>query len=196
MIGGAFDDSKATWRWAFYINLCVAALAAPAWVVLIPSSSPKPHVKSLQKAKQLDLIGITLFTGGVASTILILGFGGNIWPYSSPRMIVLYVVAGLLWPLFICQQWLPLFRTRPIFPIRFFRDRELAVMFFQTAIAISDIVVTIYTLPLFFQFVYGDSPLRSGVYVLAVSTAGIAAAGGGGVILPKFPMYMVWFVVS
>lgn len=196
MIGGAFDGSEATWRWAFYINLCVAALAAPAWLFLIPSSSPKPNVGKLQKAKQLDLLGVMLFAGEVASIILVLGFGGNIWQYSSPRMIGLYVVAGLIWPSFICQQWLRFFTISPIFPVHFFRNVELAIMFLQTAIAISDIVVTIYMLPLFFQFVYGDSPLRSGIYVLAVAVAGIAAAGGGGALFPKFPLYMVWFVVS
>lgn len=196
MIGGAFDDSKATWRWAFYINLCVAALAAPAWLFLIPGSSPKPNLGKLQKARQLDFLGVSLFAGGVASIILILGFGGNIWPYSSSRMIVLYLVAAIIWPLFLCQQLLQTFTISPIFPVRFFRVTELAIMFLQTAIAISDIVVTIYMLPLFFQFVYGDTPLRSGVYVLAVSAAGIAAAGGGGALFPKFPLYMIWFVVS
>lgn len=196
MIGGAFNDSKATWRWAFYINLCAAALAAPAWLLLIPSSSPRAGVKRLEKVKQLDFLGITLFAGGVASIILILGFGGTIWEYSSARMVGLYVALGLVWVAFICQQWLRIFTISPIFPIHFFANVELVIMFLQTAIAISDILVTIYMLPLFFQFVYGDSTLRSGVYVLAVTAAGIAAAGGGGAVFPKFPLYMVWFVVS
>ncbi|KAF2253862.1 MFS general substrate transporter [Trematosphaeria pertusa] len=196
MIGGAFNDSKATWRWAFYINLCAAALAAPAWLLLIPSSSPRAGVKRLEKVKQLDFLGITLFAGGVASIILILGFGGTIWEYSSARMVGLYVALGLVWVAFICQQWLRIFTISPIFPIHFFANVELVIMFLQTAIAISDILVTIYMLPLFFQFVYGDSTLRSGVYVLAVTAAGIAAAGGGGAVFPKFPLYMVWFVAA
>ncbi|KAL2139965.1 hypothetical protein VTI28DRAFT_4442 [Corynascus sepedonium] len=29
IIGGAFTDSSATWRWAFYINLCIGGLFAP-----------------------------------------------------------------------------------------------------------------------------------------------------------------------
>lgn len=196
MIGGAFNDSKATWRWAFYINLCVAAVAIPAWLLLIPSLTPRPGIKQLQKVKQLDFIGIILFAGGVASIILILGFGGTIWEYSSSRMIGLYIVLCIIWIAFACQQWLRIFTIRPIFPIHFFANVEFVILFLQTAIAISDIVVTIYMLPLLFQFVYGDSTLRSGLYVLAVAAAGITAAGGGGAIFPKYPLYIVWFVVS
>ncbi|PSN60892.1 hypothetical protein BS50DRAFT_652510, partial [Corynespora cassiicola Philippines] len=57
-------------------------------------------------------------------------------------------------------------------------------------------VVTIYTLPLLFQFVYDDSTLRSGLYVLAVIAAGIMAAGGGGALFPSFTLYMVWFLAA
>jgi MFS family permease len=35
IIGGAFTDSAATWRWSFYINLCVAAVCAPVYVRLL-----------------------------------------------------------------------------------------------------------------------------------------------------------------
>jgi hypothetical protein len=137
-----------------------------------------------------------LFAGGVASIILILGFGGAIWEYSSPRMISLYVVFGTVEIAFVCQQWLSIFTDNPIFPIHFFSNKEYVILFLQTSIAISDIVVTIYMLPLLFQFVYGDSTLRSGLYILAVAVAGIAAAGGGGALFPKFTLYKVWFVVS
>lgn len=67
MVGGAFNDSKATWLWAFYINLCFTALVALAWLLLILSSEPRPGIKQLQMAKQLEFVGIILFTGSLTS---------------------------------------------------------------------------------------------------------------------------------
>lgn len=196
MIGGAFNDSEATWRWSFYVNLCFAALAAPVWLFFIPSSMPRPGVKSLQKAKEIDVVGIILFIGVVASVILILGFGGTIWRYASPRMIGLYISFSITGIVFVSQQWFQIFTNNPIFPVYFFREKVFLILFLQTSIAISDIVVTIYMLPLLFQFVYGDSTLRSGLYVLAVAASGIVAAGGGGALFPRYTFYKVWFVVS
>ena len=40
VIGGAFAQSSATWRWSFYINLVVAAIFAPAMIFCLPSINP------------------------------------------------------------------------------------------------------------------------------------------------------------
>ena len=114
----------------------------------------------------------------------------------SSCMIGLYVTFGVIVIAFISQQWLRVFTSNPIFPIHLFKRKEFVILFLQTSMATSDIVVTIYTLPLLFQFVYDDSTLRSGLYALAVAAAGIMAAGGGGALFPSFTLYMVWFVVS
>jgi hypothetical protein len=111
-------------------------------------------------------------------------------------MIGLYVAFGTIWVAFSCQQWWSILTISPIFPIHFLTNMELLALLVQTMVAISNIVVTVYMLPLFFQFVYGDTTLRSGLYILAVAGAAIAAAGGGGAIFPKFPLYVVWFLVS
>lgn len=48
---GAFADSSATWRWGFYINLCVGGAFAPVYLFLIPSSDPRPGVSFLTRLK-------------------------------------------------------------------------------------------------------------------------------------------------
>ena len=51
VIGGAFADSSATWRWAFYINLCIGALFSPVYLFLLPSADPRPGVPLLSRIK-------------------------------------------------------------------------------------------------------------------------------------------------
>ena len=48
---GAFADSSATWRWGFYINLCVGGAFAPVYLFLIPSSDPRPGVSFMTRLR-------------------------------------------------------------------------------------------------------------------------------------------------
>jgi hypothetical protein len=127
---------------------------------------------------------------------MILSFGGAIWSWNDGRMITLYACGGALWLCFTLQQWSSFLTTHRIFPIQFVSDREMCILFCHTSIAISNLVVTIYMVPLFFQFVFADSALKSGLFVFAIAAAGICAAGAGGAIFPKYTVYMVWFVVA
>jgi hypothetical protein len=142
------------------------------------------------------MLGALLFAGGISTTIMILSFGGAIWPWAAGRMIGLYVATASIWILFGIQQWRSLFTENRIFPVELFADWQMCNFFVQTSISISNTVVTIWTLPLFFQFIYGDTSLRSGLFVFAISAAAIVPAGAGGAIFPRFTLYIVWFAVA
>ncbi|KAI0839681.1 hypothetical protein F5Y06DRAFT_295050 [Hypoxylon sp. FL0890] len=78
----------------------------------------------------------------------------------------------------------------------FIGDWEMVNLFSWTSIAIASVVVTIYTLPLFFQFTYGDSAPRAAVWTLPFIGAAVVSCGVSGPIFPKFAVYMPWFAVS
>lgn len=42
VVGGGFSESSVGWRWAFYINLFIGAVCAPAYLFLLPSIDPRP----------------------------------------------------------------------------------------------------------------------------------------------------------
>ncbi|KAH8599456.1 hypothetical protein B0O99DRAFT_682680 [Bisporella sp. PMI_857] len=94
IIGGAFSDSSAGWRWAFYINLVIGAVAAPIWLFLLPN---KTHVKEL-----LSNIAQKRWTTLVPLSALVLSspvswlslFGGITYPWNSGRIIGLFVASG------------------------------------------------------------------------------------------------------
>lgn len=51
VIGGGFAESKGKWRWAFYINLPLAALVAPVYIFLFPKYNGKFDVSGSTKLK-------------------------------------------------------------------------------------------------------------------------------------------------
>ncbi|KAJ5715858.1 MFS transporter [Penicillium malachiteum] len=194
IIGSAFVDSPATWRWAFYINICVAAVAAPACIWIMPLAPPSVSLGFMGVVKAFDHLGAVLFLGSVVSTVMLLGFGGVVYSWDSSQMIALYVVTALLWIIFALQQKFHILTSDRIFPVQFFKDPLMIGLWIWTIVAISDIVVTIYTLPLFFQFVRHDSSMRSAVYTLPFVASVVVSAGISGGLLHKFPWYKLWFI--
>ncbi|GKZ68331.1 hypothetical protein AnigIFM50267_003010 [Aspergillus niger] len=194
IIGSAFADSPATWRWAFYINICIAAVAAPACIWIMPSAPPSVSLGIMDVIKAFDHLGAVLFLGSIVSTVMLLGFGGVVYSWDSGQMIGLYVATAVLWIMFALQQKFHLLTSDRIFPVQFFKDPLVVGLWIWTIVAISDIVVTIYTLPLFFQFVLHDSSMRSAVYTLPFVASVVVSAGISGGLLVKFPWYKCWFI--
>ncbi|KAI0415234.1 MFS general substrate transporter [Xylaria grammica] len=196
IIGGAFADSSATWRWAFYINIVIAAVTSPACIFLIPAIAPPSSDPLFRRIKRIDYLGFILFLGGVVTFVMILGFGGAIFSWGSGQLIGLYAATVVIWSTFCVQQRLSIFTIDRIFPVQFVGNWEMVNFFSWTAITIANVVVTVYSLPLFFQFTYGDSGLHAALYTLPFVVATVACGGASGPLLPKFPVYMLWFVAA
>ncbi|KAI0887885.1 MFS general substrate transporter [Annulohypoxylon maeteangense] len=63
VIGGAFAVSSATWRWAFYINLVIGAISAPALLFYLPSIHPIQGVNIKNRLATIDFVGFILSAG-------------------------------------------------------------------------------------------------------------------------------------
>jgi hypothetical protein len=196
VIGAAFADSSATWRWSFYINLCAAAVSGPICIWLIPSLSLPTWPSVGERIRNLDIIGMILYFGALASFIMILAFGGSVYDWTEGRMIALYATSGGLWVIFAIQQQFKILCQKPVFPARFFRDWEILIQCGMVGLAISNLIMAIYTLPLFFQFAFGDSALRSATNTLPYIASAIVGSGLSGEMLPKFPRYMPWYLIG
>ena len=55
VIGGAFSVSAATWRWAFYINLVIGAISAPAFLWYLPAIHPTLYFLSTRNLPKYSL---------------------------------------------------------------------------------------------------------------------------------------------
>ena len=66
VIGGAFAVSSATWRWAFYINLAIGAVSAPAFLFCLPAIHPMKAIMLIAALcmKNEKLFGLAIAVGG------------------------------------------------------------------------------------------------------------------------------------
>ena len=135
IIGGAFTDSGATWRWAFYLNLVVFAVCVPVYLFYLPRSDPRPGVPITRRLQEIDFVGTLLIIGAYVSGVMAINFGGSTYEWNSGRIIGLFVCSGVLFILFGLQQGFTIFTTteRRIFPVPFLKQPLMINLFCQTA---------------------------------------------------------------
>ncbi|KAJ6024736.1 DNA repair protein RAD50 [Penicillium herquei] len=101
IIGGAFAESSATWRWGFYINLPIAALFAPAQLLCLPVIRPQLDKSFMERIRSLDWIGTIVFLAAATCLSMALSFGGTEYSWSSGSEIALIVMTGVLLMAFV-----------------------------------------------------------------------------------------------
>jgi MFS family permease len=119
--------------------------------------------------------------------LLGLDFGGETFPWNSPKVICLLVFGSIAILIFILSE--KKFARYPLMPLALFRDRSNIATLIVT---LCDGVVFIggdYYMPLYLQSTHSASPLQSGLLVLPYI---VTAAGMGvlcGVITHKYSAY-------
>ncbi|KAL2070995.1 hypothetical protein VTL71DRAFT_14021 [Oculimacula yallundae] len=198
IIGGAFTDSSAGWRWSFYINLVIGALCAPVYLFMLPKYDPRPGVSFLNRAREMDYLGGLLTIGAFVSGVMAISFGGVEYEWNSGTIIGLFVCSGVLFILLGLQQVYTILTTtsRRIFPVEFFKSRTVLILFAMTAAGGTAIFIPIYMMPIYFQFTRGDSALDAGVRMLPFIFLMIFAVIGNGAILSAYGYYMPWYTLG
>jgi EmrB/QacA subfamily drug resistance transporter len=178
LLGGFLVDSL-SWRWVFYVNLPVGAVA----IVIVAT---RLHLHTPAVRHQLDVLGAALLSGSVTALILLTTWGGNEYAWGSPTIVGLGIAGVALLATFI---WWETRATEPILPLQLFRSRVFTVsnaMGFTIGMAMFGAIVFI---PLYLQLVYGASPTSSGLRLLPLMTGLLVAAIASGRIISRIGRY-------
>lgn len=196
IVGGAFTDSSAGWRWAFYINLCIGAVFAPAFFFYLPGYDPRPGVSQKKRFAEIDYVGAVLICGAFVAGVMAINFGGVVFAWNSGRIIGLFVASGVLFILFGVQQAFTIITTkdRRIFPVEFLKSRTMLLLFASMACASTATFIPIYFIPLFFQFVKNSSALAAGVHLLPYICVMVFTCIANGAIMSSTGYYAPWFL--
>ena len=196
MVGGAFE--KYNWRWAFYINLLIGGVFAPVYIFLLPGFDPSPGTPLAKRASRFDYLGATLSIGALVSLIMAINFGGTLYDWGNGRIIALFVVSGLLFIAFGLQQRFTFLidRASRMFPVHFFRNKEALLLFILAASCNAATFISIYYIPIYFQFTRNDTALDSAVRLLPLIFVLSATILANGFLMSKLGYYQPWYVVG
>ncbi|OMP88070.1 putative transporter C3H1.06c [Diplodia seriata] len=198
VIGGAFSVSAATWRWAFYINLVIGAISAPALLFYLPSINPQQGVSIRARLATIDFAGFVLGAGMWVSFLLAFTMAGSQWPWSDGRTIATFIVFGAVLILYASQQYFAILTTpaRRAFPIHLLRDRTQVLLYIVTAAGTTTLFVVVYYIPIYFQFAAGDSAIMAAVRLLPFVVIAVTVNLVSGSFLHFIKLYMALYVIA
>lgn len=194
LIGGVFTD-KLTWRWCFYINLPIGAVAFV--VILFTLSLPSPNDANLtlrQQVAQLDPLGTAVFMPSMVCLLLALQWGGTIYAWSSWRVILLLTLFSVLIVVFAVIQKLK--GDSGTLPPRILFKRSIAAGAYFTFCIASCMMQVAYYLPIWFQAVKGTSALEAGIRFIPTVLAIVLASILGGQFTSRIGYYVPAMLTS
>ncbi|KAI4105904.1 MAG: hypothetical protein LQ339_003222 [Xanthoria mediterranea] len=197
VVGGAFADSSATWRWAFYINLVIGAIFAPAFFFLLPSIDLQAGVPLKEKIlKMTDWFGIAIFNVFIICFVMAVSFGGTYYEWDSGPEITFWVLGGVFFVAFCFTQVYHPFVVahHKLYPTHFLKRPVLVILQIMIFCASGCTFTPTYYIPLFFQFALGDSALQAAVRLLPFICMLVLFALLNGSLMAKFGYYMPWYL--
>jgi MFS family permease len=179
LIGGG-TSGAGQWRWSFLFNAPIGALTILLMLFTVPANFPHQGDKdyesptwsqrlSMHSLARLDMPGCFLLLSACMTIVAVLLEGGISIAWNSAAAIALFVVSGVVWILFLINEWFWTKRDRilePIFPWRFMRNRAwmgTLLFSFMSGIPYNILIINI---PQRFQDLDGASPMASAVRLI------------------------------
>ncbi|KAI8932349.1 hypothetical protein NX059_010542 [Plenodomus lindquistii] len=196
VVGGGFVLYD--WRWGFYINLLFGAILLPMYFFVIPSADPMPDKTQREKAALLDWFGTIVSVGAMVTLTMAINFGGTLYEWNSGSIIALFVVSGVLWIAFAVQQSFCIFTNEEqrMFPVHLLKQRMPVLLFLACSSVAVVAYVSVYYIPLYFQFTRGDTAIYTAVRLLPFICLLITAMFLSGQLMSRYGWYKPWYVVG
>jgi len=180
VVGGFLTDNL-DWRWIFYVNVPVGAVAI-AFVVLT-----MPSVRAVERKtwRDIDLAGAALLTAALVP--LLIGFSitrDHAW--TSPEVLGLFGFSLVALVAFVVVES----RVRePIVPLALFRNRTFAVACIAGFLVTVGFFGAIVFVPLIYQGILGLPATNSGLLLTPMMAGIVTGALTSGQLMTRLPRY-------
>jgi EmrB/QacA subfamily drug resistance transporter len=188
LLGGYFTDHGtvtifghvvAGWRWVFYLNLPIGAVA------LFMVIAKMPKLSHATKGR-IDFIGAALIVAACVPLLLALTLGGQTYAWGSPQILGLFAMFVVCGALFV---WVEKRVADPIIHLELFKNRVFA--FANTAAFFSSMsfLSVVAFLPLFMQLGQGIDATTSGLAMMPLTLGLVFGAAVSGRLVTKHGRY-------
>ncbi len=194
-IGGFLTDNL-NWRWVFYVNMPVGAIAITALLVLFPSDRKTHHAR-----RSIDWLGAGTLVAGLTPLLLALSLAGTAtkvdlpgvglitnWGWSSPGIITLLALSAVFLAAFVYVQGRA---KEPIIPLDLFKHNIFTVSVITVFLTGVGMFGAILYIPLFIQAIQGDSATNSGNSVTPMTLAIVLSSIVTGQIISRTGRYRI-----
>ncbi|WP_327254709.1 MDR family MFS transporter [Streptomyces sp. NBC_01244] len=187
LVGGTITDHMG-WRWSFYINLPLGAVAL-AMVTAVLHLPKKVH----GERPKIDYLGAALLTIGITSTVLVTTWGGTEYAWGSTEIIGLIAVGIVSIAGFLYAETKA---ADPVMPLHIFRSRNFTLMSVIGFLVGFAMFGGVLYLPLFQQSVQGASATNSGLLLLPMLLSMMAVSLVAGRITTSSGKYKIFPIIG
>jgi EmrB/QacA subfamily drug resistance transporter len=185
-VGGYLTDNL-SWRWVFYVNLPIGAIALVVIFLTLPA-----HAGSGRRYK-IDYLGVSTMIAAIVPLLLAFVWAGDLFAWLSPPFFGLLALAVAAGTAFL---WVESRAAEPILPLHLFRNRLYtagSAIMFLSGMAIFGAAVYI---PLYMIAVLGSSATGAGIATIPLSVAMSVASTIAGLIIARTGRYKVHLTCS
>jgi EmrB/QacA subfamily drug resistance transporter len=186
LLGGYFTE-VAGWRWCFWINLPLGEAALLVAALALPPAHPGTS------RPRLDWGGMALMALAVTSLVLLSGWGGSTYDWTSPQISGLGVLTVVAGGLFVVVERRAL---EPLIPLTLLRNRTFVLATTAGLLLAVAMFAAISYLPTFLQKVQGYSPSTAGLLMLALMAGLLVASTASGQLIARTGRYLRYPVVG
>ena len=179
---GGFFTSQMSWRWIFYINVPLGALAFAVIAAILPATITRTkHV--------IDYVGASLLAIGLTGLVLALDLGGTMFPWTSLFIVALVGISTVLLVAFVRVEGRA---AEPVLPMSLFSNRVFAVCATVGLVVGFALFGSVTYLPLYLQVVQGSSPTMSGLELLPLMGGMFVTSIASGQLISRTGRYRIF----
>ncbi|KAI2631543.1 MFS general substrate transporter [Hypomontagnella submonticulosa] len=186
-----------TWRWVFWINLPIAAVALALLITFLHVNYDLES-SVIERLRRIDYVGNGILIPSVIAVLIALTYGGTRYPWASWHVLLPLLLRFSGLGLFIAYESSPWCR-RPMAPPYLFRNRTSSAAFYFTFVHSLFSYWALYFLRVYFQGVQLQNPTRFGALLLPTVATIVPGGLVSGVLLTKFggyrPIHLVAFAL-
>ncbi|KFY65379.1 hypothetical protein V496_02610 [Pseudogymnoascus sp. VKM F-4515 (FW-2607)] len=191
-ISGVFTGSSVTWRFNFWINLPIGFLSLVfVWFAVPTTANVRKVLPLLEKLKRSDPLGTILLTLCLVPLFLALEWGGNVAPFSSPRVWGCFLASGIFAIGFAAL--LAIKKDNAVVPLRILKQRTVAICICFSALYGMANMIHGSMLATYFQTVHNISITLSAVYQIPLTVSSIFSSVVASIAISAWGHYLPFF---